>query len=119
MKTQVFSRRAFVARLAVRTGVVVSATHLVTACDKKESARDEDRTAVDFCDDLSAVSENDLALRKKFAYVDKSPIEDNQCDNCNLFLPPKSEQRCGGCMLFKGPVDKSGYCTYWAPKVEE
>lgn len=118
MKIQVSSRRAFVARLAFHTGVVLSAGYLVMACDKKQSARNDDVTPVDFCDDLSAVSENDLALRKQFAYVDASPIEDSQCDNCNLFLPPKSEQRCGGCMLFKGPVAKSGYCTYWAPKVE-
>ncbi|HEX8039434.1 MAG TPA: high-potential iron-sulfur protein [Chryseosolibacter sp.] len=69
------------------------------------------------CDDLSNVSKGDLETRQKLGYVKESPIPDNQCQNCNLYLPPKNGQTCGGCMLFKGPVFPSSYCTYWAPKV--
>ena len=83
----------------------------------EENAAHETSASADPCSDLSGVSENDVELRKKFAYVKESPIADNQCNNCNLYLPPKTQGLCGGCMLFKGPVYSSGYCTYWAPKV--
>ena len=90
-------------------------------CDGKQDHNSTDNPGSDpsvtSCDDLNGVSETDLALRKKLGYVEKSPIADNQCQNCNLFLPPKEEQKCGGCMLFKGPVFNDAYCTYWAPKV--
>lgn len=95
-------------------------TGFLSACGKKEKLQSEDSAvagSVDRCDDLSAVSENDVALREKLGYVTESPIAENQCDNCNLYLPPKQKEICGGCMLFKGPVYASGYCTYWAPKV--
>jgi hypothetical protein len=48
--------------------------------------------------------------------VDDSPIAENQCNNCNLYLPPKGDKPCGGCILFQGPVQPEGYCTYWALK---
>lgn len=69
------------------------------------------------CSDLSGVSAEEIKKRNDLAYVPESPIPDNQCSNCNLYLPPKEEQACGGCMLFKGPVHAEGYCTYWAPTV--
>ena len=67
------------------------------------------------CEDLTGVAPGELEKRKKFAYVNVSPIPDSRCGNCKLFLPPGSGKACGGCMLFKGPVQESGYCTYWAP----
>jgi hypothetical protein len=112
------SRRRFI----VRCGSLATMGLLaVTGCGKKNDPKAEDdpagESSVSSCDDLKGVSENDLALRKKLGYVEKSPIADNQCLNCNLFLPPKEGQNCGGCMLFKGPVFTDAYCTYWAPKV--
>jgi len=89
-------------------------------CGEKRDADQavpEPQATADPCSDLSGVSKNDIELRAKFAYVNESPIADNQCTNCNLFLPPREGEKCGGCLLFKGPVNPSGYCTYWAPKV--
>lgn len=69
------------------------------------------------CDDLTGVSAGDIEKRRKLAYVNKTPIPDNHCSNCTLFLPPGKDKPCGGCMLFKGPVRTEGYCAYWAPIV--
>ncbi|MBL7697526.1 MAG: high-potential iron-sulfur protein [Chitinophagaceae bacterium] len=70
----------------------------------------------DPCGDLSKVSENDLKVRKKMAYVDEAPNKNKTCSNCNLFLP-SSDASCGKCLLFKGPVKSNGTCAYWAPKM--
>src|SRR5687768_9678134 len=67
------------------------------------------------CDDLTGVAPGELEKRKKFAYVNVSPMPDSRCGNCKLFLPPGAGKACGACMLFKGPVREAGYCTYWAP----
>lgn len=71
--------------------------------------------AVDPCDDYTGVSASDLDKRRKMAYVTQSPIPDSHCENCALHLPAaESKKECLGCMLFKGPVRPTGYCTYWA-----
>jgi hypothetical protein len=67
------------------------------------------------CDDLTGVAPGEIEKRKKLAYLSKSPIADNQCSNCSLYIPPAAGKPCGGCLLFKGPVRAEGYCTYWAP----
>ena len=69
------------------------------------------------CDDLTGVSPEEIEKRKKLAYVNKSPIPDNRCNNCVLSLPPAKGKTCGGCLLFKGPVRAEGHCAYWAPIV--
>ena len=66
------------------------------------------------CDDLSKVSAEEISKRKKLAYVSQSPVEDNQCSNCNLVIPAP-DKPCGACLLFKGPVSPEGHCAYWAP----
>lgn len=114
------SRRRFTIKFLFSSAVVLSTGILLGCCARKnteEEAKSNPPTSADPCSDLSGVSENDLELRKKFAYVKESPIADNQCNNCNLYLPAKEDMPCGGCMLFKGPVHASGYCTYWAPMV--
>lgn len=112
------SRREFIETAA---GMITLGLLALSGCGdrKNNSSQDQplDQEPVSSCDDLKGINENDLALRKKLGYVEKSPIADNQCENCNLFLPPKPDQACGGCMLFKGPVFTGAYCTYWAPKV--
>ena len=70
------------------------------------------------CHDFSQLTEDDLQIRKRFGYVESSPIEESNCRNCNLWLLPKAGVKCGGCQLFAGPVQDLGYCTYWAPIVE-
>lgn len=114
------SRRNFLFKLANAVVAVISVSALAGCENKKEATTDpqsQNEKPVLSCDDLTGVSENDLAIRKKLGYVEESPIAENKCHNCNLYLPPKEGHACGGCMLFKGPVFSDAYCTYWAPKV--
>jgi hypothetical protein len=73
---------------------------------------------VNSCGDLEGLPEAELSKRKQLGYVEATPIDDNTCDNCQLYLPPTAERKCGGCQLFKGPVLEKAYCTYWAPRIE-
>ncbi len=81
----------------------------------KEPKKDKIDVGKENCDDLSDVAPAELQKRKKLAYVNSSPIPDNNCANCALHIPAKAGKSCGGCMLFKGPVRDEGYCAYWAP----
>lgn len=112
------SRRVFIEKITLSASVAAMACG---ACNDGKSAASDGSTAAsaDPCADLSGVSENDRALRRNFAYVKESPVPDNHCDNCNLYLPATKGATCGGCMLFKGPVHEKGYCTYWAPRLEQ
>jgi hypothetical protein len=110
-------RRKFILQSAT-AGLGICLT-LLASCGKKKAVP-ENRSAgvpVDACDDLEGVPQSDVDLRQKFGYVKKSPVPENECNNCNLYLPPKAEEKCGGCMLFKGPVFLEAYCAYWAPRV--
>ena len=90
---------------------------LTSSCGtEKKSAYD--LASVTSCDDLQGLPEEELSKRKQLAYVEESPIDDNTCDNCQLYLPPTTDRKCGGCQLFKGPVKEKAYCTYWAPRIE-
>jgi len=114
------SRRRFIIEGLRGSAVLSTAFFLFSKCREKKVEDKSKASASDTqdpCGDLSDLPENDLELRRKFAYVKESPVPDSHCNNCNLFLPSKSASPCGSCMLFKGPVDPSGYCTYWAPKI--
>lgn len=114
------SRRNFLGKLAGASLAVAGVTVLAGCENKKElntNPQSQNEKPVLSCDDLTGVSESDLGVRKKLGYVEQSPIAENTCHNCNLYLPPKPDHKCGGCMLFKGPVFADAYCTYWAPKV--
>ena len=87
-----------------------------------ESSIDSGKVLVSFLEDkyiviLKAnISESELEKRKKFGYMDESTVPDSHCGNCSLFIPPDSGKACGGCLLFKGPVRPTGYCTQYAAK---
>lgn len=68
------------------------------------------------CDDLSGVSQSEIEKRKKFGYVKESMIPGSHCGNCGLYVPPAPEGNCGDCLLFKGPVRATGYCTQYVAK---
>lgn len=111
-------RREFIQRCVAGGTALFSSLYFLTGCGQSGGESDDTETkAVTSCDDLSGVTESDLATREKLGYVQSTPIPDNTCSNCNLYLPPKEESKCGGCMLFKGPVFAEAYCTYWAPKI--
>lgn len=122
MKLPDLSRRKFFTSFGARAGRILGVGMVLVKCapaKKEEKRTASDASADDPCSDYADVPDKDQELRRKFAYVSNSPIPDNQCSNCNLYLPPANGSPCGGCMLFKGPVHASGYCTYWAPKIEE
>ena len=117
--------RRFFKTVYTACGLALTGSFMLIRCGKSEQQQAAEQAGTiaekhdpaDPCSDLSGISDNDIAVREKLGYVKESPLPDNQCQNCNLFLPQKEGQACGGCMLFKGPVYASGYCTYWAPKV--
>lgn len=113
------SRRAFIHKY-VRAGVFfLSGGMALSSCHREKKGQGSKAIASsdDACNDLSDVSAEEIQKRESLGYVKESPIVDNQCSNCNLYLPSGADKNCGGCMLFKGPVNAEGYCTYWAPKV--
>lgn len=74
-------------------------------------------TAEGPCSDLSGVPEQDQKTRKTLQYTNKSPYPDKHCSNCNFFLKNKYGDKCGGCQLFKGPINPNGHCTSWTAKM--
>lgn len=114
----VYSRRKFI-YTSLSATAFLGAGMLPSGCDSKKTSQTDQANiaSVGNCDDLSGVSKADMEIRRELGYVNESPVPDNQCDNCNLYLPQKADKPCGGCMLFEGPVHAEGYCTYWAPQV--
>jgi hypothetical protein len=122
MKDKTCSRRNFINKsislgsmffggaLLLGSGAIANDKNRLDAPDQ-----DPKQVKKDPCDDMTGVSPAELAKRKKLAYVTKSPIEDNHCSNCALYLRPAKGKACGGCVLFKGPVRPTAYCAYWAP----
>lgn len=86
-------------------------------CTREKSSReDEDAGPVasaESCSDLSGVSDTEIEKREVYGYTEESYNSENLCSNCNLYLPPKEGEPCGGCLLFEGPVHAGGYCDYW------
>jgi len=113
-----YSRREFIGKPFLLGSVLLTVAIAFSKCDSKKTSEKEEKKGVkaDPCEDLSGVSKNDIEARIKFAYVKKSPLPDKTCSNCKLHIPPGTEKECGKCLLFKGPVDPSGYCNYWAPR---
>ena len=112
----VFSRRKFICKSA--TDAAVFLLGIYASCVQKKAGSEDrsDSVLLHPCDDLDGLSEKEIDIRRKLGYVKESPIPDNQCKNCNLYLPPANDKKCDGCMLFKGPVHQTGYCTYWVPR---
>ncbi len=69
----------------------------------------------DPCTDLSDLEETDLEARHNLGYTSSSPIDDRNCSNCKLFIKTDQSLSCGSCLVMKGPVEDSGYCTVWVP----
>ncbi|WP_257668306.1 hypothetical protein [Parapedobacter tibetensis] len=115
------TRRAFIQQLVTSGFYVATGGIFIAGCgnatNKKKEKEEElsDRFGGD-CGDYSKLTKDDFKIRKQLGYEEKSPMEDTQCQLCNLWLPPKKGQTCGGCTLFKGPIEPEGTCTYWAPR---
>lgn len=111
-----YSRRGFIEKCMSVGAMFLGGTALLTACGMHGSGKKEGSVTVDPCDDFSDVSASELEKRKKFGYMNESTVPGSHCGNCSLFIPGKSEDDCGGCLLFKGPVHPTGYCTQYAAK---
>ena len=112
------TRRKFIQKYLLLCSVALASGILLNSCNQTKSNGEDDKItkATDGCEDFSGVSENDMKAREKLGYVKESPMPDRTCSQCNLYLPPSGDKKCGGCMLFKGPVYSTAYCTYWTAR---
>lgn len=101
------SRRQFLRKLG-SAGLL-----LFAACNGSRKEKEENFN----CDDFSQVSADELDKRKKLGYEENASDPEKECVKCNLFMPKGEKKDCGGCILFKGTVRKTGSCTYWAEQV--
>ncbi len=123
MKDKEVSRRLFCKSAFTNGLLFFGAGAFAAACGGGNSRHPPTETpkepAGDPCTDFSGVAAGELEKRQALGYVEKTPIPDNTCENCKLFVPGNTADiGCGGCMLFKGPVLSGAYCTYWAPQDE-
>jgi len=129
------SRRDFLQRLSIVGATGIGGSTLLSACgggsdgesgggaEGQTSAAGGQATADLDCDDLSALSDAQMQQRNQMAeslnYVAETPNPEQNCANCALYEQPEAEETtdnaCGGCQLFPGPVYPNGYCTSWAP----
>ncbi len=65
------------------------------------------------CDDLSGLTEQEIAMREQLQYVAQSEKENQVCTNCRFWQPTEQEGTCGGCQLIKGPIHPNGWCASW------
>lgn len=114
MEKRAYSRRGFIEKCVGVGATILGGAVLLTACGM--NGKKAGSAATDPCDDFSDVSASELEKRKKFGYMDESTVPGRHCGNCSLFIPGKSENDCGGCLLFNGPVHPTGYCTQYAAK---
>lgn len=117
---QRYPRRKFIYKLFPVSVALLNLGWLIGGCNSEESTREiqnnyELKDTIGSCNDLSSVSQPEIAKRKTYGYVTESLYPNNLCSNCNLYKPPASDNDCGGCILFEGPVYASGYCNHWEP----
>ena len=84
---------------------------------KAEPKKEMAAAAAPAADDCSSgIDDTSKKLRSTLQYVEKSVTEGKQCNNCLQYVAPEGGKACGGCKLFTGPVQPSGYCLSWAAK---
>jgi len=120
MGDKIFSRRNFVKRFTgIFTSGAIASIVVTTGCNSNDSDKESIKTKKEVvdCDDFSGVSESELKKRQALGYVVESTVPGSHCANCALYVPPKEGEKCGGCLLFDGPVRVGGYCSQYQPKV--
>lgn len=128
------SRREFLWRAGMIGAVAAGGSQFLAACEKggggsekpggagaeksagQEKAKAEKGGGEFSCTDTSGLSESAIKMREQQEYVDKSPNEDKNCSNCQLYQPAEKEGTCGGCASLKGPIHPDGYCNLWVKK---
>jgi hypothetical protein len=85
----------------------------VAAAQKNTVSMNKVKTAAaNPCDDLPGIPAVDIEKRKSFGYTNLSTITDKECRNCQLFIPIKEGEGCGGYLLIAGSVSPQGHFTY-------
>jgi hypothetical protein len=115
MNPEKMKRRLLLKKGLKLTFGISSIIFLFPGCGNKKN-NTYDLEEITDCSDLSGLDEAEVNKRKTLGYLEVTPIADNTCGNCQLYLPARQNSKCGGCQLFKGPVLENAYCTYWAPR---
>ncbi|HRN56472.1 MAG TPA: high-potential iron-sulfur protein [Agriterribacter sp.] len=119
MEEKTYSRRTFIYQCAGRSAAILGTMFLLNSCGSDHTpgnnAANTDKET-DPCNDFTGVSAEELDKRKRMAYTDTSQAPESSCGNCGLYIPREGQNTCGGCLLFKGPVQAAGYCTQWVAK---
>ena len=125
MNDKDITRRDFIQRLSLFGAIGVGASSVLAACGGEQQAvetpeapevpaEEPDMADADFsCDDVSGLTEQEIAARQSLNYVDESPMEGKYCDNCALYVAAEPGEQCGGCQTIKGPIHPKGYCDIW------
>jgi hypothetical protein len=76
-----------------------------SACQEKQFA----------CDNATGLTPDGITVRQNLAYVDRSKLPEQRCDNCQQYIPAAAGQ-CGGCKVMPGPTHPLGFCKVWAER---
>ena len=84
--------------------------------EETDAAADPVGPETEACNDLSGLTEQEVAQREQLQYVAQSPKPESVCSNCRFWQASQDEESaCGGCQLIKGPIHPNGWCQTWAP----
>ena len=70
--------------------------------------------ATELCADPKAMDSSQQSLRTSLHYVEHAPDQNVSCSSCGFFQ--STNQTCGTCVIFSGPVNSKGHCDSWAAK---
>lgn len=68
------------------------------------------------CSGLVDLSVDEVEVRNRLAYTDRSPDAAKTCEGCQQFVAAPSDGQCGGCKIMKGPIHPEGYCKSFTRK---
>ncbi len=95
---------------------LIGVSLMSTSCGRRQpETAIKEQSLLEPCTDLSDLNDTELETRQQLAYVNQSSFSDRTCVNCKLFIKTDKSLSCGSCLVMKGPVEDSGYCTVWAP----
>jgi hypothetical protein len=80
-----------------------AALWVAVACDEKQFA----------CDQVVGLTPQGIGVRQNLAYADRSKNPEQNCANCQQWVPAPASGHCGGCKVMPGPVHPQGFCKVW------
>ena len=128
MDNKDITRRDFIQRLTLFGAAGLGAGSLLAACGGGEQpAATPSETPAETpaeapmaegftCTDTTGLTEQEIAARTNLNYVDESPMEGKDCENCALYVVAAEGAQCGTCQTIKGPIHPRGYCDIWTAR---